>query len=44
MALIYKIIENLNQLKGLREERLRKLGVIFGDEETVHNGISLQPQ
>jgi len=25
----------------LREERLRKLGVIFGDEETIHNGISL---
>jgi len=33
MNLIYKIIEELLRLRGLREERLNKINVVFGDEE-----------
>lgn len=38
MGLIYKIIEELNKLKNLREDRLRQLGIIFGDEDLSQNG------
>jgi hypothetical protein len=40
MALIYRIIEDLAQLKGIREERIRKLGVVFGDDDPLSHQSS----
>ncbi|CAD8195885.1 unnamed protein product [Paramecium octaurelia] len=37
MNLIYKIIEELQRLRGLRQERINKLNVVFGDEENIQN-------
>ena len=41
MSLIFKIIEQLNELKNLREDRLKKLGIVFGDDESTLSGISI---
>ncbi|CAD8107888.1 unnamed protein product [Paramecium primaurelia] len=37
MNLIYKIIEELQRLRGLRQERINKLNIVFGDEENIQN-------
>ncbi|CAD8096117.1 unnamed protein product [Paramecium primaurelia] len=37
MNLIYKIIEELQRLRGLRQERINKLNIVFGDEENISN-------
>ncbi|CAD8111506.1 unnamed protein product [Paramecium sonneborni] len=36
MNLIYKIIEELQRLRGLRQERINKLNIVFGDEENIN--------
>ena len=42
MALIYSIIDNLNQLKDIREDRLRKLGVVFGDDDSIQQPTTVE--
>jgi hypothetical protein len=42
MALIYKIIDDLNQLKGIREDRLRKLGNVFGDDDALNGAGAIE--
>ncbi|CAD8121779.1 unnamed protein product [Paramecium sonneborni] len=37
MNLIYKIIEELQRLRGLRQERINKLNIVFGDEDNLQN-------
>lgn len=42
MALIHRIIEELLKLRGLREDRMTKLNLVFGEDDPYNETPKLQ--